>query len=32
VPFAFLTGWFVMRDVRRIFAYRRQRLVQLFGH
>jgi ligand-binding SRPBCC domain-containing protein len=31
VPFVFVAGWFVMRDVRQIFAYRRQRLVELFG-
>jgi ligand-binding SRPBCC domain-containing protein len=31
VPFGRLAGWFVMRDVRRIFAFRTQALAQRFG-
>jgi ligand-binding SRPBCC domain-containing protein len=31
VPFEWLTGWLVMRDVRRIFAFRQQVLLNLFG-
>jgi ligand-binding SRPBCC domain-containing protein len=31
VPFGWLVGWFVMRDVRRIFAFRTQALAQRFG-
>ena len=31
VPFGWLVGWFVMRDVRRIFAFRTQALIERFG-
>jgi ligand-binding SRPBCC domain-containing protein len=31
VPFGWLTGWFVMRDVRRIFAFRTRALRERFG-
>jgi ligand-binding SRPBCC domain-containing protein len=31
VPFGWVTRWFVMRDVRRIFAFRTEALVQRFG-
>jgi GrpB-like predicted nucleotidyltransferase (UPF0157 family)/ligand-binding SRPBCC domain-containing protein len=31
VPFGWLVGWLVMRDVRRIFAFRTAKLVSLFG-
>jgi ligand-binding SRPBCC domain-containing protein len=31
VPFAFAAGWFVKRDVTRIFAFRRQALLDRFG-
>ena len=31
VPFGRLAGWFVMRDVRRIFAFRAQALRERFG-
>jgi ligand-binding SRPBCC domain-containing protein len=31
VPFAFAVGWFVRRDVEKIFAFRRQALLQRFG-
>jgi ligand-binding SRPBCC domain-containing protein len=31
VPFGWLAGWLVMRDVRRIFAFRTQALVARFG-
>ena len=27
-----LTGWFVMRDLRRIFAYRHETLIRIFGN
>lgn len=30
VPLAFIAGWFVAADVRRIFAYRRQALASIF--
>jgi ligand-binding SRPBCC domain-containing protein len=30
-PFGWLSGWLVMRDVRRIFAFRTQALVERFG-
>jgi ligand-binding SRPBCC domain-containing protein len=30
-PFEWLTGRFVMRDVKRIFAFRRQALIERFG-
>jgi ligand-binding SRPBCC domain-containing protein len=30
-PLGWLSGWFVMRDVRRIFAFRTQALAQRFG-
>jgi ligand-binding SRPBCC domain-containing protein len=30
-PFSFAIGWFVMRDVRQIFAFRRQALIERFG-
>jgi ligand-binding SRPBCC domain-containing protein len=28
---SWLTGWFVMRDLRKIFAYRHQTLIGIFG-
>jgi ligand-binding SRPBCC domain-containing protein len=31
VPFGRLAGWFVMRDVRKIFAFRTQALLKRFG-
>jgi len=31
VPFEWLTGWFVMRDVRKIFAFRTQALKNRFA-
>ena len=31
VPFAWLAGGFVMRDVKKIFAFRQQALVAIFG-
>ena len=31
VPFAFAAGWFVKRDVEKIFAFRTEVLVGLFG-
>ncbi len=31
VPFAFAAGWFVMREVRTIFAFRHQALLKRFG-
>ena len=31
VPFGWLAGWFVMRDVRKIFAFRTEVLLNLFG-
>jgi ligand-binding SRPBCC domain-containing protein len=31
VPFEWLAGWFVMRDVRTIFAFRTQALLKHFG-
>ena len=31
VRLSFAVGWFVMRDVRQIFAFRRQALLQRFG-
>jgi ligand-binding SRPBCC domain-containing protein len=31
VPFEWLAGWFVMRDVRKIFAFRTQALLKHFG-
>ena len=31
VPFGWLAGGFVMRDVKRIFAFRQQALLRLFG-
>jgi ligand-binding SRPBCC domain-containing protein len=30
-PFAWVSGWFVKREVRRIFAFRTQALAQRFG-
>jgi ligand-binding SRPBCC domain-containing protein len=29
---SWLTGWFVMRDLRKIFAYRHETLVRIFGN
>jgi len=31
VPFAWVAGWFVRRDVERIFAFRREALLTLFA-
>jgi ligand-binding SRPBCC domain-containing protein len=31
VPFSFAAGWFVMRDVRKIFAFRKQALLKRFA-
>ena len=31
VPFAFVAGWFVRRDVEKIFAFRRKTLLTRFG-
>jgi ligand-binding SRPBCC domain-containing protein len=31
VPLGFVLGWFVKRDVEKIFGYRRQELSRLFG-
>jgi ligand-binding SRPBCC domain-containing protein len=31
VPFGWLAGWLVMRDVRKIFAFRTQALMKRFG-
>ena len=28
---SWLTGWFVMRDLRKIFAYRHEMLIRIFG-
>jgi ligand-binding SRPBCC domain-containing protein len=28
---SWLTGWFVMRDLRKIFAYRHETLIRIFG-
>jgi ligand-binding SRPBCC domain-containing protein len=32
VPASWLTGWFVMRDLRKIFAYRHETLIRIFGN
>jgi ligand-binding SRPBCC domain-containing protein len=31
VPFSFAAGWFVMRDVRKIFAFRKEALLKRFA-
>ena len=31
VPFSFAAGWFVMRDVRKIFAFQGRTLLERFG-